>query len=532
MYYWATNNLFQIGSCCMKHRIFAFLPLITILFILFIRFPALAQGDSTPLPTPPAELSGADAEAGMAIYQARCASCHGATGLGDGELAAQAISPPLPIGTADYLATADLDTMRQTILNGNMQVGMPPFGPGTSNPLSDEDITNVLAALYDLVPLNAPIPEVILRGRIANGTTGETVNQPTTVELAAFTSAFEQTISISTTVDATGRFTFTLEDVSPSWAFITSVVYAGVDFSGDVFQFSPQSPEQETIVTVFDPTSDSSDVVVDRWHMVADMRDGVLQMVDVFVFVNQGTAVYMGETGDPLDGTLRIPLPAAAESPSFQRGFGGLDSFLPANEFIPLGSDWVDTMPLRPGASGMIILAQYTLPYDEEITLERSISYALGEVSIVVPEGMEVDTADNWEGGEVQSMGDQGSFVSYLHAAAEPGDTITLRLSGEPNVVVSSTGATGTSAVVRNESNELFIGVVALLVVGGGAFYAYRTWQKSHPAEEEEPEWDKESLLQAIADLDDAYESGELSEGEYQTERQRLKLLLLDVWEQ
>lgn len=516
----------------MKHRILVFLPLLVFLFITLISFPALAQDGSTPLPTPPTELSGADAEAGMAIYQTRCASCHGATGLGDGELAAQSISPPLPIGTADYLATADLDTMRQTILNGNMQAGMPPFGPGTSNPLSDEDITNILAALYDLVPLNAPIPEVILRGRIANGTTGELVSGALTVELAAFTSAFEQTISISTTIDATGSFTFTLEDVSPSWAFITSVVYEGVDFSGDVFQFSPQSPEQETIVTVFDPTSDSSDVVVERWHMVADMRDGVLQMVEVFVFVNQGTAVYMGESGDPLDGTLRIPLPAAAESPSFQRGFGGLDSFLPANEFIPIGSDWVDTMPLRPGAGGMIILAQYTLPYDEEITLERSISYALGEVSIVVPEGMEVDTADNWEGGEVQSMGDQGSFVSYLHAAAEPGDIITLRLSGEPRVVVSSTGADGSTAV-RNESNELFIGVVALLVVGGGAFYAYRTWQKSHTVDDdEESEWDKESLLQAIADLDDAYESGELNEGEYQAERQRLKLLLLDVWEQ
>lgn len=515
----------------MKRRTPIFLLLLSFLLTTLISFPALAQDNSTPLPTRPPELSGADAEAGMAIYQDRCATCHGATGLGDGELAAQSISPPLPIGTADYLATADLDVMRQMVLNGNMQVGMPPFGPGTTNPLSDEDVTNVLAALYDLAPLNAPIPEVVLRGRIANGTTGEMVSTPLPVELAAFTSAFEQTISISTTVDATGQFTFTLENVSPSWAFITSAVYEGVDFSGDVFQFSPLTPEQETVLTVFDPTSDSSNVVVDRWHIVADMSSGLLQMVEVFVFVNEGTTVYMGESGDPLNGTIRIPLPAEAESPSFRRGFGGLDSFLPANEFVPDGSDWVDTMPLRPGAGGVIILAQYTLPYDEEITLERSVPYAMGEISIVVPEGIEVDPDDNWEGGEVQSMGDQGSFVSYLHAAANPGDTITLRLSGEP-VAVISTGAGGTAAV-RNESNELFIGVVALLMVGGGAFYAYRTWQKSHAVDdEEELEWDKESLLQAIADLDDAYDSGELSEGEYQAERQRLKTLLLDVWEQ
>lgn len=116
-----------------------------------------------------------------------------------------------------------------------------------------------------------------------------------------------------------------------------------------------------------------------------------MQIGEVFVFVNQGTTVYVGETGDPNGGTIRVPIPTEAGEPSFRRGFGGADSFLPAVEFFAAGTDWVDTLPVRPDPGGMIILAQYSLPYEDELTLERPIYYAAEAISIVVPEGMEVD---------------------------------------------------------------------------------------------------------------------------------------------
>ncbi|MEI2608624.1 MAG: cytochrome c [Candidatus Promineifilaceae bacterium] len=486
-------------------------------------------GSAPSVPPLPAELSTADAGAGMILFQNRCASCHGPSGLGDGELAAQSIQPPLPIGTSDYLVTADLVKMRETVLNGNIERGMPPFGPGTTDPLSDEDITNIFAALYDLPKLNAPLPEVTVRGSLVNGTTGEPVTGNLTIELAAFTQDFTQTVNVSTTLDAEGNFLFDLKNVSPTWAFITSVTYQDINFTGDVFQFAAQSPEQETTITVFDATTEATDIVVQQWHIVVDVSDNSLNIGEVFVFANQGNEVYVGETGDANGGTLRLPIPTSIESPTFRRGFGGAESFLPANEIFQNGDEWVDTLPLYPGAGGMIILAQYSLPYDNELTLERPTFYPVESVSIVVPEGITVDTADGWVGGDAQSLSGQGSFVTYEHAAANPDDTITIQLSGEPVLVIP--GAEGAESVVRNESNELFIGVVALLIVGGGAFYIYRTRQASAITSADEPVWNKEELLQAIADLDDEYATGEMSEGEYRAERQRLKLLLLDLWE-
>ena len=42
----------------------------------------------------------------------------------------------------------------------------------------------------------------------------------------------------------------------------------------------------------------------------------------------------------------------------------------------------------------------------------------------------------------------------------------------------------------------------------------------------------QESLLQRVADLDDAFEAGEIPESEYQVERAVLKQRLLVLWDQ
>ena len=511
----------------MTRRILKLLLILALLTATWLFYPALAQEGT--IPTPPAELTTADVEAGMAIYQERCMSCHGATGMGDGELAAQSIQPPMPIGSVEYLAAADIALMRETVLNGRIERGMPPFGPGTTDPLSDEDVTNVLAAVYSLAPLNAPLPSAIVSGRVVNGTTGEDVTGNVTISLDGFTREFQPAISISTTLDAEGNFLFNLENVSPSWAFIASADYEGVDFTGDVFQLEALTPEQETIITVFDPTTEASDITLQQWHIVVDVVDGALQICEVFIFVNGGTTVYVGATGNPDEGTIRVPIPPESGEPSFRRGFGGADSFLPAQEFFQDGSDWVDVLPMRPDPGGMIILAQYSLPYEGEITLERPIYYPAEAISIVVPQGVEVDTDDGWEEGEAQNLTGQGNFVTYRLAAASTSDSYTLRLSGEPDLTASA--AAGGSVVVRNENNELFIGVVALALVLGGAFYFYRSQRAAAaPQDEDEPEFDKESLLQAIADLDDQFAAGEIEESAYKAERQRLKTMLMDVW--
>ena len=82
--------------------------------------------------------------------------------------------------------------------------------------------------------------------------------------------------------------------------------------------------------------------------------------------------------------------------------------------------------------------------------------------------------------------------------------------------------------LVRNNNQELIIGLVALGMVGALAVVMVRQWQS-------EPEMtgagsDAESLLQTLAALDDAHAAGQISESKYQQQREVLKQELIAIW--
>lgn len=104
-----------------------------------------AQNPSLPTDEPVAEV-------GLEIFADRCADCHGPTGEGDGELAVNLPIPPASFADPEYRKSAMPGIMFDTIFNGRLEAQMPPFGPGTenSNPISETNIWNLVAAVYSL----------------------------------------------------------------------------------------------------------------------------------------------------------------------------------------------------------------------------------------------------------------------------------------------------------------------------------------------------------------------------------------------
>ena len=121
--------------------VLAALPLALLGLFLFSASPTAAQ--DIPLPIAPP-----DAEAGLALYNERCAVCHGELGDGQGTQALQAGLEPAILSDPAYRITAVPATMYDIISNGNISAGMPPFGPTSSNPLNDADIWNLVATAY------------------------------------------------------------------------------------------------------------------------------------------------------------------------------------------------------------------------------------------------------------------------------------------------------------------------------------------------------------------------------------------------
>ena len=123
--------------------------------------PAAPAGDPTP-PVPPAPDESpdtapaksaavkADVKAGADDYQIYCASCHGATGEGDGPVA-QALNPkPARHSDGAYMNSLTDEYLFKVIKFGGASVGKSPMMAPLGGSLSDQQIHNVIAFVRSL----------------------------------------------------------------------------------------------------------------------------------------------------------------------------------------------------------------------------------------------------------------------------------------------------------------------------------------------------------------------------------------------
>jgi mono/diheme cytochrome c family protein len=576
-----------------------------------------------------------DGEFGLLLYDARCANCHGVTGAGDGELSGNMPTPPKAFTDPAYRRTADPAVMYDQITNGNLNVGMPPFGPASTNPIDDAGRWDLVAAVYSLstpaeavergrevytaecaachgdtglgdgpeadaatpptdltrldywfnrsnetvftalapnaIPAHAydigdddlwaavdfartfsytyvdpailtqPIPAGVIAGQVLNGTTGETLTGET-VSLRAFTPDFTETLSLTTTLETDGTFRFDVTDVGPDWVYIASVPFGDLSFSSNADQLRHGNPELDMPITVYESTTDPAAISIGQLHVVLEFVDeNRVRVNELYIFNNADDTVYVGPSGDPAQGTVEVVLPAGAENLSFQRSFGSLDSFVPANDLIQTAAGWADRLPIRPGSGALTLLTRYELPYEDGMTIAHPLNYPTDSGTIILPDaGVEV-VGNEWTTQGPQTFQTGEVFLNYNHPALTAGEAIAIELEGRPRQVAGTEGATAN----RNQTTELIIGGTALLLVAGAGIFLFRSWQARQAPE---PAYvaevgaavaapvarpsgeDADALLRAIAELDDAHESGQIDEASYAQQRDALKRRLAAVW--
>ncbi|MEJ2749957.1 MAG: cytochrome c, partial [Anaerolineae bacterium] len=117
-----------------------FIFTLVLVLLLFSSMDMAAQEPSLPLSPP-------DAANGLTVFADRCANCHGATGGGDGELSGQLMVAPAHVNDPPFRETAVPGDLFDTITNGILESGMPPFGSASSNPLDDATRWDLVAAV-------------------------------------------------------------------------------------------------------------------------------------------------------------------------------------------------------------------------------------------------------------------------------------------------------------------------------------------------------------------------------------------------
>ena len=91
-----------------------------------------------------------DVAAGNVKYQQLCASCHGATGKGDGP-AAKVLNPkPRNHTDAEYMKTITDEYIAKITKLGGVAVGKSPLMPPWGGVLSDADVQNLVAFMRSL----------------------------------------------------------------------------------------------------------------------------------------------------------------------------------------------------------------------------------------------------------------------------------------------------------------------------------------------------------------------------------------------
>ncbi len=600
----------------------------------------LAQPGAAQEPTLPEEMP--DGFPGLGLYEQRCANCHGPTGAGDGEIAAQLPAPPKAFTDPTYRLETRPNVMFDQITNGEAAVAMPPFGPASSNPIDDQGRWDLVAAVYSLstppeavaqgeqvyqascagchgdtgvgdgpempadapatdltsltywfnrsnqdvfedvipasfpahayeladddawavvdyartfsyvyadpVALTAPVPSGLIFGQVLNGTLDEPL-AGAVVNLRAFTPDFTQTMEMTTTVDSAGIFTFEVEDVPPDWVFIAGTRFDDLNYSSPADQLSAARTQLDLPITVYDRSTDPSAINIGQVHVVLEFpSEDQVRVNELYIFNNNQDAVFVGESGDPLDGTIQLSVPTGAEALEFQRSFGSMDSFMPANDFIQTDTGWADTLPLRPGDNALTLLVRYVLPYEDGMTVAHPLNYDADTSTIILSDvGVEV-VGEEWTSAGPQEMGPGQIFLNYSRPPVAAGEPLAIELDGRPRQVAAAGGAATVPA--RNENLELIIGGAALLLVAGAGIVLWRGWQARQteadeayvtaveaqvavpvtPVTQPQTNDDADALLAAIADLDDAYEAGTLDEATYQQQRADLKRRLAAIW--
>jgi hypothetical protein len=362
----------------------------------------------------------------------------------------------------------------------------------------------------------------VITGQVINATAGQPAGS-ITVTLHVLQGDTEVNRLVSQ-ADGQGRFRFAELDSRATMTYWTEAVYKGVSFSSG--QPRPFLENQQTLslpLDVFETTGSDAAISLERVHYIIGYDPRRIYLAELYIFSNGSQWVYVGRKGDGGQReTVRITLPPGAENVSSAKE--GLD---PRFKLTPHAL--IDTAPIHPGIASQAIFFVYELPYQgDAFTLEREVPYRVENVNILAE-----DVGPRLSGEQLIPLGTrqaQGqTYQSYTSATLEKGARLTIVITGLSSVRAATAPSVPVATISQEALRWLGVGLAVLALVAVGAY----PWLRQTPArrgvkcEGGEAEARRLRLLQAIADLDDAYGVGTMNEDTYRRERVRHKAELI-----
>lgn len=463
---------------------------------------------------------------GKAVYQASCASCHGATGSSSA-------------GGVDFADPSWMVQQSSTALFSVISQGSGSAMPAFDSKLSEEDRWDVAAYVRSLafaapgaqqqaaatpgttttaqVAQTTTTPEAAqtatITGELKMGSPGGTLPPDLQITLHGFDGQSE-TVTETATADAEGKFEFANLDVVSGRLFILSTDYEGVRYVSEVSHLDAAGGTTDLPITIYDTTTDGSTVQASRLHLIVDFpTSDTMEVIELWVLSNTGDRTVAPSSS----GGLQFSLPIGASQLSFETTqLAGMASSTPDGFDLAL--------PVQPGQETTQLAFSFQIPYSGEVDFQQLVHYPVAGVTLLLPsDGPGVQGSGVSDEG-IQDIGGQ-QYHQYGLASLKAGDSLRMVFSGNSAPLLS----------LNSSLLPLVLGGAALVLVLAGVIWWYKPGM---PARAEAPRGgevyeadvdSEEALLAAIAKLDDAFEAGEIDETIYRVRRNRLKQQALDA---
>lgn len=282
---------------------------------------------STTVPQPTRNPEATGEELGRLTFEARCASCHGLSGLGDGPVAIEAGLEPANFTVQATSADQSLTEWTNTIRFGRIESMMPPW----ENSLSSEEIEAVAAYTYTFwqsydqtqIESSSPttVPEMTIEaqgsvsGEVLLGTADGTMPDIISIALQVIDPEGNEAFFEMQVLESTSDYRFDDVLIKNDNTYFITAIYNDIVFYSDIRFGIPDSPEMTMPVTIYETTSDESVIEIDLFLMrlIPDETGVIIQQV--VNFHNNSDRVYRGD--NQIDSftydSVRLPLPAEAE---------------------------------------------------------------------------------------------------------------------------------------------------------------------------------------------------------------------------
>lgn len=474
---------------------------------------------------------------GKTLYEQNCAQCHGLTGRGDGELAAELQLTPANWTDQERLAGLSASDMA-AVMEGERE-GHPDltvrvdaaqgyevaayvrslsFARAGEESAQSADESGESQPTLEASPTAAIGATITITGKISNASASQNLPAGMTVTVQAYNQMMRLAFEVSGDVAQDGAYEIKDVEYDPNYVYFAQVTANGLTFNSDILHGGDISGAVVDLpIEIYDTTTDQSALRADRLHVFLDFsQPGRVQVVNLYIFSNLGDKVVgPAEKDGPV---LRFDLPAGAQNLQFQDGeLGG--------RFIQTESGFADRMSIAPGVSQQQILFAYELPYDRKLDLDMQLPLDV-EAAIVMapPSGVKIKSDQLLDAGQRDV---QGTAYQMYQSAGElkKGSTLRISLSGKVGGAADSDAAT-----------YVMIGAAGLgAVLAGLGLWLYRMRKQAEPVEEAvdadaaSVADTSDALIEAIVVLDDRHASGDLSEAAYQARRAELKARLAEV---